>query len=314
MIARESIFAPRLVLALSLLVAALVAPLQPAQAQSAIRILVNDEPITSYDIKQRTQMLRVFTGGKSGEKQAIEQLVDEKLMLQEAKRRNVDVTDAEIDQEVSRRAGAAKLSLQQFQQAMRQAGFDPKTFRSFVRANMSWARIVRARFRATVNVTDQDVAAALTGAKPSEEQQKMATEYMLQPVIFLVPPGSAKSLEAQRLKEANGFRAGYRGCDQALQQVAGSPGVVVKNTVRREESALPEQSRAELAAIEVGGMTKPERIREGFQVLGICAKHAIAGQTEASTTAREELQSERGELLARRYLRDLRSDAVIEYR
>ena len=53
---------------------------------------------------------------------------------------------------------------------------------------------------------------------------------------------------------------------------------------------------------------------EGFQILGVCAKNEIAGRTQAAEEVREELGSERGQLLARRYLRDLRSDAVIEYR
>ena len=49
-------------------------------------------------------------------------------------------------------------------------------------------------------------------------------------------------------------------------------------------------------------------------MLGICAKTQIAGRSQATEEVREELGSERGQLLARRYLRDLRSDAVIEYR
>jgi peptidyl-prolyl cis-trans isomerase SurA len=69
-----------------------------------------------------------------------------------------------------------------------------------------------------------------------------------------------------------------------------------------------------LAALDVGGTTEPERVVEGFQIVAICAKTEIAGQTEATLEVREELTQERGQLLARRYLRDLRSDAVIEYR
>src|SRR3712207_4996343 len=57
-----------------------------ALGQSSVRILVNDQPITSQDIKSRTQMLRVFSRGQQGEKEAIEQLIDERLQLQEAKR------------------------------------------------------------------------------------------------------------------------------------------------------------------------------------------------------------------------------------
>jgi peptidyl-prolyl cis-trans isomerase SurA len=69
-----------------------------------------------------------------------------------------------------------------------------------------------------------------------------------------------------------------------------------------------------LAALEVGGVTEPEKVEEGIQILAVCAKTAIEGQTEAAVEAREEISSERGQLLARRYLRDLRADAVVEYR
>ena len=69
-----------------------------------------------------------------------------------------------------------------------------------------------------------------------------------------------------------------------------------------------------LAKAEVGSTTEPERVPEGLQILGVCAKNAIAGQTEDTVAARREITSERTQLLARRYLRDLRSDADIEYR
>jgi peptidyl-prolyl cis-trans isomerase SurA len=285
----------------------------PALAASTIRILVNDEPITSYDIQQRTAMLRVFTGGKAGEKQAIEQLIDEKLMLAEAKFRNIVVSDEEIDQEVGRRAESAKLSTSQFTQALRQAGIGLETFKQFLRANMAWSQVVRARFRATVNITEQDITAAL-GERTEADPAEAAVEYMLQPVLFMIPEGAGNAAANERLSQANAFREGFRGCDQSLAQVGGVPGIVVRPIVRREEGTLPEPVRVALAGTEIGGTTKPERVPEGYQVLAVCAKNTIAGQTEAAVTVREELNDERGKLLARRYLRDLRSDAVIEYR
>jgi len=288
----------------------------PAFAQSTIKVLVNDEPITSYDIKERGKMLRVFTGGKQGEKQAVDQLIEERLMLQEAKRRNVDVTDAELDEEVNNRARAAKLTGAQFTQALRQAGVDPQTFKDFLRANLAWQEVVRARFRATIKVTEQDVTAALTGQAPADPAAEAQTvfEYRLQQIIFIVPAGAGAGAETARRNEANAFREAFQGCDQSLAQAAGIPGVVVKPQVRREEGQLAPALKEALAQLEVGGITEPEKVAEGMQVLAVCAKTAIAGQTEATVEAREELSTERGQLLARRYLRDLRADAVVEYR
>lgn len=299
----------------------------PAMAQTMVKILVNDDPITNVDIKNRTQMLKVFSKGKQGEKDAIDQLVDERLMLQEAAKRKITVSDAEIDQEINNRAQQIKLTPAQFNMAMHQAGFDPTTFKSFLRANLAWSQIVRARFRATVKVTDQDVTAALAGrktegapadGKPGDDKAapagpSTAFEYMLQQVIFVVPTGKPE-LEGQRQKEAAAFHGAYKGCDSGLQQAAGLQDVVVKPIVRREGNQLPDELKKELDGLGVGGITQPKRVQDGFQLLGVCAKKEIAGATQVSEKVREELSSERGKLMARRYLRDLRSDAVIEYK
>jgi peptidyl-prolyl cis-trans isomerase SurA len=284
-----------------------------ALAESSIRILVNDEPITSYDVQQRTAMLRTFTSGREGERAAIEQLIDERLMMQEAERRNVQVSDEEVEQEFADRARGANLTPAQFSQALRQAGFEPDTFNDFLRARIAWQQIVQARFRATVDISEQDVAAALTGREDTGTEER-ATEYMLQPIIFVIPAGAGASVQAQRRNEANAFRNEFRGCDYSLEQVAGTVGIVVKPQVRREEGQLSPSLKEALAALDVGGITAPELVAEGIQLIAVCAKNEIAGQTEATVEVREELANERGQLLARRYLRDLRSDAVIEYR
>lgn len=294
----------------------------PPAFASTIRVLVNDEPITSYDIQERGKMLRVFTGGKQGEKQAVEQLIEERLMRQEAKRRNVEIGDAELDQEINNRARAAKLTGAQFTQALRQAGVDPQTFKDFLRANLAWQQVVRARFRATIKITEQDVTAALTARPPAdpaaegaaEGEDQTVFEYRLQPIIFIVPAGAGAGAETARRSEASAFRSAFQGCDQSLAQAAATPGIVVKPQIRREEGQLGAALQEALATLEVGGTTEPEKVEEGIQIIAICAKNTIAGQTEAAVEAREDLSSERGALLARRYLRDLRADAAIEYR
>jgi peptidyl-prolyl cis-trans isomerase SurA len=289
----------------------------PAHA-TGIKVLVNDEPITSLDIQQRAKMMSIFSRGKEGEKEATDQLIDEALMVQEAKRRHVTISDEEVDAEFAMRAKAAKLTADQFTQAMRQAGISPQTFKDFLRANLAWGRIVRARFKATVDVSESDVAAALAGrdtaAVAAPEAQQTVFEYRLQAIHFVIPANAAPGLEAKKKAEANAFRTAFQGCDHALEQAAGNPGIVVKPQTRREEGQLTPDLKKALASLEVGGVSDPQRVPEGVQIVAVCGKNAIAGQTEATVEVREEIGNERGKLLARRYLRDLRSDAVIEYR
>jgi peptidyl-prolyl cis-trans isomerase SurA len=232
-------------------------------------------------------------------------------MLQEAERQRVTVTEAEIDAELARRAGSANMTGAQFQQALQQSGIGLRTFRTFLRANLAWARVVRGRFRATVNITDLDVAAALTGRQAPENEQA-ATEYLLQKIVFVVPAGAGENVWAQRRREAAAFRAAFRGCDHSLQQASGNPSIVVSPPARHEQ--LRPELKAVLEPLDVGGTTEPATTPAGVEIIGICAKRAITGRSKAEAEVREEISSERGQMLARRYLRDLRSDAVIEYR
>lgn len=288
----------------------------PAGAQSAVKILVNDQPITSFDIKTRTQMVKVFSQGRDGEKAATEQLIEERLKSQEAKLRGVSVTDEEVEQEFIQRAAQLKLQPAQFTQAMQQAGISPTDFRRFLKTNMEWAAVVRARFRAQVKISDQDIVAALgkKGGDAAAAVPTTASEYMLQQIVFVVPKGAGQAVENQRKSEANAYRGRFPGCQQALELARGLNGVVVKPPVRRDELQLQDDTKTTLAGMQVGETTAPERTSDGFQVLAICAKNAISGTAASNEDLRTELANERGQLLARRYLRDLRADAVIEYR
>jgi peptidyl-prolyl cis-trans isomerase SurA len=294
------------VVAVALFATAWLSP-YPALAQSEIRVVVNEEPITSYDIQNRAKLLRAMSGGRATEEDAVEQLIDEHLMLQEAARRNVVVSDAEVEAEFRRRAANANFSPADFERAMRGAGIDPRTFKSFLRANIAWSEIVRGRVRRDLDISEEDIAQALRGRDGSAETVAMH-EYMLQQIVFV--GGAEPALRAQ----ANAFRSAFQGCDQSLAQAAGQTGVVVRPTVRREEGELSQSLRDALETLDVGGITGPERTAEGIQLVAVCAKTEIRGQTQASEEVRDELVTEQGELMARRYLRDLRADAVIDYR
>lgn len=284
-----------------------------AEAQSAIKVLVNDQPITTYDVSNRARFLQLTTRGRAGEKQAVEELIDERLKLQEARRRNVTIPDSAVEEAFAGMASRAQLTPAQLQQALTQEGVNPDTLRSRIRAELAWAEVVRARFRTTVRITEQDVANALAGRQDAQQASALQ-EYDVQPIIFVVPEKASDALVAQRKREADAFRSRFASCDRTLEQAKGLRDVVVRPTVRRDESQIDDTTRDVLAKTAVGSTTPVEKIEEGFQVLAVCAKRALEGRTTESEEVRTELLNERGQLMARRYMRDLRSDAVIEYR
>jgi peptidyl-prolyl cis-trans isomerase SurA len=286
-----------------------------ASAQSAIRVVVNGEPITTYEVRNRARLLELTTQGRLGERHALEELIDEQLKTQEARRRNVRISDSHVEQAFAQIATSANMAPDQLAQALREAGVNPATLMSRIRAEMAWSEVVRARFQAQVQITDRDIAEALAvrGGDEAPAREAMA-EYHLQPILFIVPERASQGYAAQRRSEADAFRSRFQGCDQALEQTRALRDVVVQPMIRRDGEQLDEDTQQMLAAIPVGGLTRPERVERGYQMVAVCAKRELPGQIRGSEQVRAEILNERGQLLARRYLRDLRADAIIDHR
>ncbi len=287
---------------------------EPAVAQSAIEVLVNEKPITTYDIRNRTGLLRLTTGGRAGRSQAVKDLIDEQLKMQEAARLRISVSDQQIERAFGQIARRAKLTPARLTQALRQSGVNPQTLKDRLRAEISWGQIVRGRFQSVLKITERDVADALAGKETGEEADTDVAQIDLQPIIFVIPANASKGYISQRRREAEAFRSRFAGCDQTLDQTKKLKGVIVKPKVRRTSDDLRGPTAESVAKTEVGKATRPEKVAQGFQLLGVCAKRDLAGQSMAGEAARDELVNERGSLMARSLLRDLRAEAIIEYR
>lgn len=302
-------------LPMAMLLAAVIAlPVAPAGAQTSIKVVVNDEPITSYDIAQRSRLIQLTARKPAGtaRKMAVEELIDERLKAQEAKRHGVSVTDAEVDQAFGTIAQRAKLNATTLAQALSRSGVNPDTLKTRIRNEMIWADIVRRRFRAQVNISEQDVVAAmLKKEKPTDAK---TTEYSLKQVIFVVPGSSSAAQKGRRRQEAEAFRNRFQSCDAGIAMAEGLKEVVVKPVGTRLAPELPAQLLELLQDVPVGRTTKPIETGNGYELYAVCDKKQIDSDAGLRTEIEGELRSKEGELMSRRYLRDLRRDAVIEYR
>ena len=72
-------------------------------------------------------------------------------------------------------------------------GIRPDTLKSRLKAEIVWTSLVRGRFKGSLQVGEKDVAAAAQAAG-SEKLEAEAFEYQLQPVVLIVPKGSAPAL------------------------------------------------------------------------------------------------------------------------
>ncbi len=156
-----------------------VAPTRKVPGMSeSVAAKVNDDIISSYDLKQRMRLLVATTGVQPSEDsipqiehEAMRSLVDERLEMQEVKSieekqkdLKLEPSDAEIDSTIGDMAKQAGISRQQLINTLKNDGVDLATLREQIRAQMSWNHYIGARFRDAVVIGDNQVKSALDQA------------------------------------------------------------------------------------------------------------------------------------------------------
>ena len=290
-----------------------------ALAQTAIRVVVNGEAITSNEIASRARFLRIVdrsTTGASVERAAMEELVEERLKLQEAKRVGLEVSQAQVDGAFAGIAQRMKITPAQLGQALSAQGISPDTLKTRLRTQMVWQQLVVGRFSKSINISDSQIVDALSkkdGGKGKEAAASGSTEeYTIQQVILIVPAKGGDA--AARTREAEALRSRVDGCDGIVDAVKPMKEALVKNLGKRTADELPEQFREELGKMPVGKLSKPSRSALGVEMLIICGKREVAGDFSIRSKVEQELRNQEGEVYSRRYMNDLRRLAVIEYK
>jgi len=297
-----------------LLVAALALPFSlasapAARAASEIKIIVNNQAITSVDIARRVAFLRLQrTGGNLGSK-AREQLTEEALKTQEAVRIRALASDAQVDASFERFAASNKLSTKQLTQILNQSGVTPQHFKNYIRVQMSWGRVVQALTGSSGGMSTQDLVSKMLergSDKPS------TTEYILQQVIFVVPASKrSKSLLNARKREADQLRGRYEGCDNAASVITGLRDVTLRQLGRIMQPQLPPEWKPLIEKTKTGSAT-PARITDrGVEFIVICSAKTVSDDKAAELVFRSESDDAGESEAAKKHLAELRKRAVI---
>jgi peptidyl-prolyl cis-trans isomerase SurA len=69
-----------------------------------------------------------------------------------------------------------------------------------------------------------------------------------------------------------------------------------------------------LLTVPIGRATEPINTPEGFIIFAICNRRMPEAKLPSSDEIRNQIETQRIAMMGRRYLRDLRRDAIIDYR
>jgi peptidyl-prolyl cis-trans isomerase SurA len=282
------------------------------RAQAQVVAIVNGEPITAVDIAQRTRLIQLSTQKTPGRQEVLDELIDDKLKIQLSKRYIADVPKRDIENTYASIARRAGMTTAQFTQMTAQAGITPEALKSRIHADFVWSQIVRGKFQGSLQVGEKDVEVKM---QASNKEDPAGFEYKLRPVLFLVPKGSAPTAFEARKRDAEALRGRFTSCDEGLRVAMTLPDVVVRELITRQAADIGQQQREVLNSTPVGRLTPPDITPQGVEVFAVCAKAtAVGADSPARRQVRDEMFNERYQTLSKKFLKDLRKQALIEYR
>jgi peptidyl-prolyl cis-trans isomerase SurA len=283
---------------------------RPALAQQ-VAVIVNGAPITTYDIDQRIKFNTLSTHKTPTRQEVIEELIDEKLKVQIGQRYKLEVTDADVDNAYANMGRRMRLTTEQLTGALAHAGVDSGTLKARIRADIAWQQIVRGKFQSSLEVRDKDVLQKLE-KENKEEKKEVGYEYLLRPILFIVPPGASEQVIDGRKREAEALRIRFENCDSGLNFARALRDVAVRDQIVKSSADLAPAIRKLLDEVAVGKLTSPDVTPQGIQMYALCAKRENTVDSAATKEAREEMFAEQFQKKSKRYLEYLRKQAMIE--
>jgi peptidyl-prolyl cis-trans isomerase SurA len=242
---------------------------------------------------------------------ARDELIDERIKLQEAKKAGVEVSDAEVKRFLTDLAGRNKLSYEQFVQHLKGAGVDIATVGERFRAQRAWRDVVMRKFGAQVTVTHRDVDRALTSTKADGGED--AVELQISKIALGLSSLDQVAL-TRRYAEATSLRRKFAGCRSMGELAKAVTGARFEDSKFVKPSAVPEPTRSMLLSAKDGEMLPPATTPDGVELYAVCGRRSVAVNDAQRSKAQEELQFQQLDLLAQRHMRNLKQDAIIEHR
>ncbi len=249
---------------------------EPLQLE-AIAAIVNDTPISFTDVRQRARMLLLGLGGQQPTQeqieqitaQALDQLIDEKLQLQEAAEYEVEISETDISRSIESLAQQSGITREILVNSLLQSGINPTSLEEQTKADIGWRRIMGGLYGTRIRISDNQIQEQLKRLRSAAEKE----QYLLAEVFLYAPEAEEK---AQALAAAQSIHQ---------QLVAGAPFELAAQRFSSAPTAatggdmgwvtlddLDEIRAAAVQATDGTGLTAPIEAENGIYIMEVRGK------------------------------------------
>jgi peptidyl-prolyl cis-trans isomerase SurA len=250
------------------------APEPETQQIEGIIAVVNDDPISFSDVRQRARMLLLSLGGQQPTQeqvqrltaQALNQLIDEKLQLQEASEYEVEVSAEDIANSIERLAGSSGMTREGLLNSFLQSGINPVSLEDQTRADIAWRRIMGGLYGSRIRISDGQIKQQLSRLKASSAKEQYQVSE-----IFLYAPLETDKVEvmqaAQSIIEQIGAGASFEAVAQRFSSAPTAATGGDMGWITIED--LDEAKRDAITALSGPGLTPPIQVEDGVYIMQV---------------------------------------------
>ena len=255
-----------------------------AQSPHGIAAVVNNDIVTTHDLRQRTLFMVATTGIERDEKsiaraqqQALRNLVDEHIQMQEANKFDQTIADEEVNRSVARLIGRNGLEPDEVIQRLASVGVSIETMRDQVRSEIAWQRIINGLYGSRIRISDAQIDETLNriSANASKPNYRVAEIYIEASPDIGGIEGALEGARAMIKQVSDGAPFPL-----LAQQFSSAPTAAKGGDMGwvREGELRPEIDRV-IIQMEKGNLSKPIQVPGGVYVVALLDKKISEADT-----------------------------------
>ena len=287
-----------------------------------IVVVVNDQIITRYDVREKFKLF-IFTSGiqptekmiREVESQILRNLIVEKLKSQAIDNYKITVANEIVDDYIKYLAMQDNVSVQDVKNKFSENNISFEIFRENIANEIGWKSLIENKFSAIATVTDYEIDLYIEMIKKNPESKEFLTNE-----IFIPFDEYSKGKIEQIISMINQINQNYQENKISMFRSFAKKFSTSKNASRGGDlgwismNSMKEEIKNEISGLSLGEISRPILSSKGiyFYLISETRMKNTNVDEKNRISIKERILTHKLDQLAIKFLDDLQRDAVIE--
>ena len=253
------------------------------------------------------ERLKIF---KQNETMFLENLIDMRLLVQEAKKANINASDDEVKKTMAAITEKYAMTDSAFKDALMKEGFTMEEYKKKLAEQIIINRLVDLEVRSKIVITDAEVNSSLEkdkGITAGDEGYKIHHILVKKTEDMRQAEEKAKEIY-EKIKAGENFaEAAQKYSDDPSAKTGGDMGFVNKSDLSKEFLGA-------LSKIKPGEVSEPFKTDRGMHIVLLESARIYSNPSELKQAVKEKLYAERFDRYYKAWIKGLRQRAYVEMR